>query len=156
MKGRRYRHLRGRRGYNWRYESFWEEEDTDIWEEEEATTEGKDEVTIDGCDIEEDTVDPCESGLVGTFEDFEDSFFISDFHCFKKFLLMYSHTLELELFLARQNSSLLHCCFHKLFLKLQETVLRLLDKIGFYQISGRHFTVLNVSKPQKKICSRYI
>ena len=56
--------------------------------------------------------------------------------------------------LARQNSSLLHCCFHKLFLKLQEPVLRLLDKIGFYQISGRHFTVLNVSKPQKKICSR--
>ena len=53
----------------------------------------KTEVTIDGCDIE----DPCESGLVGTFEDFEDSFFISDFHCFKKFLLMYSHTLELEL-----------------------------------------------------------
>ena len=78
-------------------EVFWEEEDTDIWEEEEATTEGKDEVTIGGCDIEEDTVDPCESGLVGTFEDFKDSFFISDLHCFKKFLLMYSHTLELEL-----------------------------------------------------------
>ena len=55
----------------------------------------KTEVTIDGCDIE----DPCESGLVGTFEDFEDSFFISDFHCFKKFLLMYSHTLELKFFI---------------------------------------------------------
>ena len=56
----------------------------------------KTEVTIDGCDIE-DIEDPCESGLVGTFEDFEDCFFISDLHCFKKFLLMYSHTLELEL-----------------------------------------------------------
>ena len=77
-------------------EVFCEEEYTDIWEEEEATTEGKYEFTLYGCDIEEGTVDPCESGLVGVFEDFEDSFFILDLHCSKKFLLMYSHTLELN------------------------------------------------------------